>query len=196
MNYEDEIFNFLTSEQNYLALVKAKEHFPKVKKRLIENFWTKVFEGLKNHYANNQIWVVKKDSNVEHPLSKVYIYRSDIDWVKSNELPPFLIGWERLSQSYPYYGFWVNEKSEKYDFQKIIEYFRDNKKSIAPEMDDIDGWWGIWDSPNDINFDKEETLIALLPDRLDETANSFVNNIINLEEKMKVHFEEIIKMVK
>jgi hypothetical protein len=198
MNYEDEIFNFLTSKENYIALVKAKEHFPKVKKRLIETLWQKVFVGLKEHYDQSQMWLVRKDSNIENALSKVYIYPQNIEWVKSNDLPAYFIGWERLSKSDPYYGFWINEQSQEYSFQTIMEYCREHKKDIAPEMDDPeDGeWWPFWVGLEDLNFDKEETLTLILPHKLDDTVNRFVRNIINIEEKMSEHLPKISKMKK
>lgn len=198
--FEDEIFEFLTSEANYKAMLKARDYFPVIKERLISELWEKVYNGLEEFCSKNPTWKAVKEANLNSEWSKVYIYMTE-EKREKNGLPPFLIGWERLAQSYPYYGFWVNKEGTVYDFEKIMAYFEQERSSFEKidSIQDInDEWWGFWGKPLKLDFNIDITLVDILPKHLERTSNDFIQKIIHIEEMMSKdkHLENILMLKK
>jgi hypothetical protein len=188
--YEEEMFNFLTIEENFQGMLTAKNQFPMVKKKLISNLWSKVYQILKAHYKDKSEWIVKLDERLEIDTSKVYIYSKDLN-LEANGLPPFLFGWERLSSSSPFYGFWVNHKGIFYDYLKIMDYLETQKDNIAPELEGRDEWWAFWDEDETLDFSNELTLVEILPAAVDSKAQIMADKIISLQKKMQEEYKFI-----
>lgn len=166
------MFDFLVTEENLQALIIAKNQFPLVRERLIQNFWNKVIDNVKNGLIEYENWEVKLEENITKWYSKLYIKEKKV-FIFENHLPSFIFCWQRLNQNYPFYGFWINEQTTEYDTQKVKDYIGSIQKENFPEYHGYDDWFLIWEGVESFNFSNDETLLQIIPSLMEEKAKDF-----------------------
>jgi hypothetical protein len=188
--YEEEMFDFLVTEENLQALIIAKNQFPLVRERLIQNFWNKVFGNVKNGLIEYENWEVKLEENITKWYSKLYIKEKNV-FIFENHLPSFIFCWQRLNQNYPFYGFWINEQTNEFDVTKVKEYIGSIQKENFAEYHGYDDWFLLWEGVESFNFSNDETLLQIIPSLLEEKAKDFSDRILDLFEKCQIHYNHI-----
>ncbi len=189
-NPEQEFFKFLTTEENLKGLIIAKNQFPSVKEKLIQNFWKTVLEKVSAGLVSHHKWEAKLEPNISHQHAKLFISEKNA-WFYSNRLPSIIFCFQRLSQHYPYIGFWINEQTTEYDTIAVKDYVASKHKEHFPEFKGFEDWWLIWDEIQDFDLSIDETLIQIIPTLADEKAQDFADRLLGLFERVQPHLTHI-----
>jgi hypothetical protein len=190
--YEKEMFDFLTQEENLNGLIIAKNQFNTVSEVLAKSLWAKVSGNLEKHLENQKEWVVRSDKQITDPHSKIYLHDNQQKSQKDG-LPSMFFGWERLTRSYPYYGFFLNKDSDQFKAEEIRKYLLEKKHEIANGMKGPDGGWLFWDQDSQIDFNIDKTLLNLIPAKVDSKALELSQMLIDLFEKMRPVYNQVKK---
>ena len=190
-NYEKEMFDFLTQEENLKGLIIAKNQFNSVSETLIKTLWDKVTTNLSIEMKRYSGWEVKSDKQLSDSHSKIYLYDKDLKLQKDG-LPSMFFGWERLSRSYPYYGFYVNLASEDFKVTEMVLYLLDQKPDFAKEFKGQDGGWLFWDQDKQLDFNIDNTLINIIPAKVDEKAKELSDMLLDLF----INMQDIYRFIK
>lgn len=194
-NYEKEMFEFLTLEENLKGLIIAKNQFNSVRDTLIKTLWEKVEANLKNQFDGKVGWFIERDKQISDMFSKIYLYDKEIR-MQRNALPSFFFGWERLSQKYPYYGFWINTESDEYRVEEIASYLKGRKHEIARGLGGPDGCWLFWGQDKQLEFNNDNTLINIIPTKVDNKAKELSDMLLDLFNDMQESYNFIKKEFK
>lgn len=190
--YEKEMYEFLTQEDNLKGLIIAKNQFNSVRDTLIRTLWEKVENNLKKHIEGKAVWSITKYKEIPDMFSKIYLYDNDLKMQK-NELPSYFFGWERLGQKYPYYGFWINTESDQYKVDEIAVYLQSRKYEIAKGFGGPDGCWLFWGQDKQIEFNNDNTLLNIIPSKVDEKAKGLSDMLMDLFNDMHESYDYIKK---
>jgi hypothetical protein len=194
-NPDQEFFEFLTSKENLQGLIIAKNQFPIIKEKLIADFWNKVQRKTREAIADKPEWEVVLEENITKWYSKLYIQRKGAR-LFDNKLPSFIFCWQRLNQHYPYYGFWINEQTTEYDIPGVTEYIGRIQREEFPELKGYDEWFLIWEGYEEFNLADDLTLLQIIPSVMDEKAKDLSDILVELFEKVLVHYNFIEKHFK
>lgn len=189
-NPENEFFEFLTTEENLKGLIIAKNQFPSVKETLIQNFWSKVLEKVTEGLQKHPGWNVKLESNISHQHAKLYISLAN-SIIYENKLPSIIFCFQRLTQYSPFIGFWINEQTKEYKTNAVKAYIASKHQENFPEFKDFDDWWLVWDEMTDFNLSIDETLLQIIPTKVEEKAKEFSDRLWDLFERVKPHLDYI-----
>ena len=190
-NPENEFFEFLTTEENLKGLIIAKNQFPSVKEKLIQNFWNKVLEKVTEGLQKHPGWEAKLESNIWHQHTKLYIKLKLCHIYDTNHLPSIIFCFQRLGQYAPFIGFWINEQTTEYKKDAIKAYIASKHQEDFPEFKDFDDWWLVWDELTDFNLSIDETLLQIIPTKVEEKAKEFSDRLWDLFERVKPHLDYI-----
>lgn len=178
-NYEKEMFQFLTTEENLKGLIIAKNHFPLVKEKLLHNFWNQVYVNIQLGIKAHENWEVKRDGNLTKWNSKIYIKERD-DHIFENGFPSMIFCWERLMVDYPYFCFWYNEDYNEYDSRLSKDYIARCKQSNFQDFEGPINWFFLWKGDEKINFSNDNGLFHITPELYLDKAKEFSDAIIDL----------------
>jgi hypothetical protein len=190
INPEQEFFEFLTTEENLKGLIIAKNQFPSIREKLIENFWKKVLEKVTDRLQNSPEWEAKLESNISHQHAKLYVSAKK-SHIYDNKLPSIIFCFQRLTQHCPYIGFWINEQTREYNKDAIKVYIASKYKEHFSEFKGFEDWWLIWDEMTDFNLSIDETLLQIIPSEAEEKAQDFTERLLELFERVKPHLSYI-----
>ena len=180
-DYEDKMFQFLTEEENLKGMIIAKNQFPGVREKLIQNFWNQVYKNVKTAILNKQEWEVVLEGNINLWHSKLYIREKEGKTrVLDNGFPSFIFCLERLTAGSPYVAFWMNQhESTDYDLAKVHEYL--SLKNYQKLMYDGTGsWFLLWREYQNFNLANDESLIQIVPTKMGEKAKEFSDALLEL----------------
>ncbi|OQA97076.1 MAG: hypothetical protein BWY22_01443 [Bacteroidetes bacterium ADurb.Bin217] len=146
--YEEQIFKTLTiNEENLTSAIEISEFIPKVKGKLISDFWIMVKNELDN-ISKNSNFKVFLDEDILNPISKLYLYKND------NHI--FRITYEHLSNNLSI-GLWIwltncnQDKTKEYK-SKVVKNFEG--------WHTTSDWWLMYKDCE--NFSLIDTLIKLI----------------------------------
>lgn len=185
-NPEQDFFEFLTTEENLKGLIIAKNQFPSVREKLIQDFWKKVLEKVTEGLNIYPEWEAKLESNISHQHAKLYIFPRK-SHIYDNKLPSIIFCFQRLTQHCPYIGFWINEQTTEYNKDAIKAYIASKQKEHFAEFKGFEDWWLIWDDMTDFNLYIDETLLQIIPSELEEKAKDFADRLLELFERVQPH---------
>ena len=189
--FEKEMFEFLTQEENLKGLIIAKNQFNIVSETLIKTLWDKVAANLSLEMKRFPGWEVKTDKQISDSHSKIYLHDKELNLQKDG-LPAMFFGWERLSRSYPYFGFFVNLASEDFKVNEMVPYLADHKPDFAKEFKGQDGGWLFWDQDKQLDFNIDNTLINIIPAKVDEKAKELSDMLLDLF----INMQDIYRFIK
>jgi len=181
--FQKEMFDFLTREENLKGLIIAKNQYNLVVETLAKDLWNKVFSNLSGYFQDQNNWSVKFDKQISDSRSKLYLYDKELK-IQKDGLPSMFFGWERLTKSYPYYGFFINLNSDEFRADEISRYILEHKHEFAHGLKGPDGGWLIWDQDNHIDFNIDNTLLNISPARVDSKADELSGMLIDLFNSM------------
>lgn len=190
-NYDNELFDFLATEENLNALIIAKNQFPNVRKKLIQDFWNEVKRQIEDGLGENRAnWEVILEENITNWFSKLYIKERKVP-ILENRLPSFIFCWQRLNQNFPFFGFWINEQTKSYNIEKVSEYVATIHRENFSEYKEYDEWFLIWDGVEEFNLSNDQTLLQIVPSVMNEKAKDFADRLLELFSKTQVHYQFI-----
>lgn len=197
-NYEKEMFNFLTIEENLKGLVIAKDQYKKVREGLIKNFWNTVFNNLKTHFKDSKEsirWEIKMDNNIFNQYSKLYLRDKNLV-LKPDEHPLVFFCWENLAYSYPYYGICTNRSLSENDKTKVFDIISQEKSSFKNnELSTFEKspMWPLWAGDRQFDFSNDQTLLQIIPTKQEELAQQFADQLIDLFNLLQGSYERILQ---
>lgn len=189
-NPDQEFFQFLTEEGNLKGLIVAKNQFPIVRDKLIVNFWDQVRDKLIIGLKKQPQWEVKLESNIYHQHAKLFIFLKG-SHIYKNHLPSIIFCFQRLTEKYPYLGFWINEQTNEYKTDRVKEYVASIHQEHFSEFKGFDDWWLIWEGLESFDLSNEFKLLEIIPTKAEEKAEDFANRLIDLFERVLPHLAVI-----
>ncbi len=184
--YDDEIYRFLTSPENFKSAWDVSQKFNEIKDTIRKDFWLNVGEKLKK--------LILDDFSIDD--------RNILPQLNMNGFKGIIIGFESSSKHIIGHGLLINiefydiEKINKYlekfiikennyyNFEKGTEYYKYNDK------------WIIWTDNAISDYEEKSTFLKMLPNENEELVNSTANILGQFYELIKVHLKEIDKMQK
>jgi hypothetical protein len=146
-NYFDEMFEYLTKKDNYLAAKEIADLLPSVEKKMVLDFWNAVEEKLK---LNIKIgWEVHLENYDNYFCIKF----------KKSCWNDIAIGLDAELD----YGIWFNRIN--FNSTKIIEITEKHREITATLSPDNQGWFCFKPIPNidTYRFNSKEKLLRILP---------------------------------
>lgn len=191
-SYEKEMFNFFTSEENYLSMCKVVKNYPIVITQLKEEFWEIVQNKLKMVLQlNKSDYSIKITGKIIDERTKIMLYKNY--WPVENNQPVIAVAIQRLSaNSFPFYGPWINNDSKRMDIESMYSKCRNSKAGIDFDKDD-DKWFPFF-KDFDINFKNDEEYLKILPSARESFAEMIAKQVYDLAAKMDEELDEIAKM--
>lgn len=190
-NYEQQIYSFLTQRQNCEPFLNLVGHYEMIRKELLEKFW-----GLIEQKVNEKFKTTTEVSGWEARLENVFgqhgkLYCFNHSW-RLKEDSPVLVSWESLAFK-PYVGLWLDHNQSK-DYN--LESFKKGVQPFAKENNyrskDNNKSWAFWRYA-DIDFNKQESLLEILPDVQEQLAEQLSEELFDLVLSMD---EELMKFYK
>jgi hypothetical protein len=195
-NYEKEIYNYFTEESNFRKMVKVAQHAGEIKKLLLTEFWNALITNINNRLTvSYNDWQVSPYGDTTVSWGKILIHkRAHTDRGEDN-LPIIAVGLQRvLDNQYAFYGVFLNNKTNKYDVEALVNYIRDIQVLKGWQKDN-DSWWPRWNT-TDLDFREEEGYVKILPQNRDVSLNAVTDSLFNLLDLLKSEFDKIYEMVK
>ena len=160
--YQDEMYKFITSTENFEAVCDLVDEFPLMKQRLLEEFWLEVRDSLQREIMRFEAWKIWNGiTDKSNPA--ITIYRDEFCFEKANDAK-VAIRIEHLMDT-PWYGLFVNRKMSTFDFKDIWAKATELKLSEF-KIGRIDGWWWPLYQTLPYNFTQTRDIQRLmLPER-------------------------------
>lgn len=194
-NVDKEVFNFFTTENNFLTMCKVVHHYESVKKKLLIEFWNLVMNKLNelNQNTNNK-WSIEITGDVSDRRTKILIFKKT--WTKEvNKLPLVAAGYERLAQNnWPFLGLWINNDAKNVDIKSLLDYARKIPEYTEYEDDD-DNWWPFW-KETELDFSEDEAYLRILPENRNALVDCFAIDLIDFANEFERIMDELILMGK
>jgi hypothetical protein len=196
-NYNDEMFQFLATEENVEGLIIAKDQFEKVKMRLISEFWEEVLLALNTELIQSyQGWEVRLQRhglNTGAKYPKLFIFnRVQQKITQSYELPSFMYCIENLNARKCFFGFWVNDKSEFYNGGDLLNYVSNWNEKLNFGYESKDDWYPLWTFIDGLDFNNDFTLKKLVETNRKEYISNIVSTVTKLFIETKDDYLELI----
>jgi hypothetical protein len=131
------------------------------------------------------------DKQIFYSRSKIYLRDKKLT-ILQNRLPSFLFGWERLANSYPYFGFWINQEFNDFKVLEVSDYFNKRRNEIACGFQESEDGWLFWDKEGQLDFNNDNCLVYIIPSRLESKALELTHLLINLFNDMEVCYYSMI----
>lgn len=171
-------------------MLKISEHFPEIRRRLIEEFWDEVMERIKELDIDNQ-W----DLIVLHPKWQRWwgIHIQKKSWLREGEsYTDFLaIRWEDLEYQ-PFLGLWINPEAKILDYERAYSYA--SKIECGPGFrSSKNPYWAFWQYA-EIDFRRNADLNLILPDKRATLTEDFAQRLWRLAESLEDDLEKMAAM--
>ena len=173
--YDDEIFKYITTRDNFETAFEIYQEFPKVKNRLIEEFWLQTRKELEQ-ITEDTIW------NVSY--SDIFDTYSHLG-LKLSDKPAFKVIYEVL-YGQTYFGLWYDRDKGVLNREKINRQLEGIEEHLSPRKSQ---WWIGWDYDNS-NFSEMETLKKILPKNREGIPKEYAEFILELAENLKPFIEK------
>lgn len=206
-NYQDEIFDFLTTPEHFKQVLAIQEHTPMLRLKLIHEFWLKVAQGMEHELSQgeyrSQNWKVefsqKNDVEVTcraaYPKLMAYLPH----WKKATEeLPLLFIGFDHIAgvgnPRHCIATVWINFhfRREKADYWKRVPTDEEIRGLAKQEGDESPSDWCFRKSAmTSVSFDQNLTQAyeQLLPQRRGPVVEEFISAF---KEMLKFYEEKLV----
>lgn len=191
--YNEAVFQFFTEDEDrFLMMGKIAQHEPKVRKELVESFWTKLQQELAKKFSEEAGWVVRFSNDWNMPSNKLMIYKKSWDFY-ADEFPLISFSFQHLFfGEQPIMGVFVNRErytKEGYNITKIMERIRSKKEKLAELGINKEADWFATMQNTLLNLSNYDNLTAILPKNEKDTMENLVKKvgeyIADLEEFME-----------
>lgn len=181
--YEQELFIFFSSEDNFVNLCRITSHLPMVKQKLLEDFWQAVEADLNIKLASK--WTTRRLEPIASGKSKLIVYKEE--WgVIENDCPQLGFSLEGLSDN-PFYGPLIHNRVDTLEYTKALEYFRKLPDSINYQNDNST-WYPFWNYTK-IFLGKDEDFIKLIPKNRIELVEDVTNKFAKMINELEMHLD-------
>lgn len=182
--YQSEIFEFLTTRDNFDSFVKLTSHYEKVKEELLRNFWRLVDREVRSRTGDTD-WLVSFDANIFAGNSKLQMYKKN--WL-AGARPMLSIVWEGLSAN-PYRGLLLYMDTKGFDMQaagaQAVEIAPNGFKTYSSQ------WWAWW-ANGALDFTTPKGVSGILPDKLVETTKEWAEELYGLAITHEAQLDGIV----
>ncbi len=195
-SYEQEIYQYFTNEANFMNMAKIANHALTIKQTLLKEFWIAIEDTiLRNPLVTNGQWSLDSYGDVSYNWGKILIHKSIHEERGADNLPIIAVGIQRIVDGqYPFYGVFLNNKTNVFDVESIFKYVRDIPY-LKDFAEDGDKWWPKW-NPTGLNFRNDEDFLKILPNNRSIAVESISNTLIDLAGQLEREFETIYLMKK
>lgn len=193
--YEKEMFNFFSTEENFLSMCKVVKNYPIVLSQLKNDFWKIVQDKIQNLIdSNKSSYKIKiTGKNILDDRTKIMLYKDY--WHVENSQPVIAIAIQRLAaNNYPFFGPWINNDSKEMDIESMFSQCRNSKASIGFEKDE-DKWFPFF-KRLDINFKNDEEYLKILPSNRDRFSEMIAESVYDLAKLMEDELDSIATLRK
>jgi len=175
-SYDQEMFDFFTSEEAFLSLCKIAKHLPTVKAKLLEAFWDGVEKKLREMVSNEVEWNVVRLEPISSSISKVMLYKPS--WgIAADGCPQLAVGYEKLTGQ-TFYGPFVHNRVSQLNHADVTTHLRG-----LPIVNDFDfdrsTWYPFWDHAA-LSFNTDEDFQQILPTKRNEHIEQFAGDLFGL----------------
>lgn len=184
--YQNTLFNFFISEDNFSIACDVMEHFGTLKKELVQQFWNVVADKLTLRMSDQSGWKIYVAKDFYQPNAIICVYKDQ--FCTARDVADISICISNLTSD-SYYGIWANTQRKDEGF-KTVRTLLTNMKQRDWRSDGADSWWPIWQSTK-INLDNMDDIRKLHPSTRDEMADGVVNSFMDFFDYMKLKLEEL-----
>lgn len=176
-NYDQEMFDFFTSEEAFINLCKIADHLPEIKSQLLHDFWDNVENRLKVKFAEEgSTWLTKRVEPLTSNISKLLIFKEE--WGLANDsCPQLAISCERLTKN-PFYGTFVHNRVPDLEHKNATAYLRNLAIAKAYQTDNTT-WYPFWDF-TELTLAGPESFVDILPAKQQATVDALVDKLYDL----------------
>ncbi len=137
IKYEDEMYKFVTSSENFEAVCDLTDQFQIVKQRLRQDFWKEVKTSLQPEIERFNGWKIWMHDEL-NSNSALILYRDEFCYDKVDDAKA-TIRMDNL-MDVPAFGLWINREWEGFDINDI---WLKSKPFQSPsfKVGNINGWW-------------------------------------------------------
>jgi hypothetical protein len=175
-SYEEELYKYLTQEENFKIIYELKEKFPIFREKLISDFWDilkrKIEQGCKDEWE----LIFMKNANKSEKQLEIYNGHSFIG-IKRQEWANLAIAYEDENEIISLGIRKFFDKDNSNDKIVINKYLNKVSSNNATTL------WPYW-IYTDINFNEIGTLCKILPERIDQTTSELTDSIFALANKI------------
>jgi len=193
-DYDNAVFNFFCSEENFLDMCKVAFHQPYIKKRLLDEFWQLVQNKLKvKALADEKGYKVKLTGDIKDARTKIMLYKTA--WPHYKDQPAVSVAIQRLSaNTWPFFGPWINQDNQAAQLDKIrgfaISYMETKKLQNEFEKDD-DKWFPFFKAL-DLDFKTDTEFVKILPVNREMTSNDVAEQVWAFTMEFDSYLDKIV----
>lgn len=184
--YQNELFQFFISNDNFSVACDLVEHFGPLKKELMQQFWTIVAEKLKNKIDEQAGWKIYADKDFNAANARICAYKDQFCRVK--DVADISISISNLTSN-SHCGIWADLKHKDEKFIALRNNLYENRLNYR--SDGKDSWWPVWQLTG-IDFNNMDDVRKLDPSLRDEMVNTVVNSFMNFFEPMKLNLQQLL----
>ena len=171
--YDEAIFKFMTEPNNFEAMLKVREHWDRVRRKLLVEFWTLVRDKLielVQKDGREEEWIVQANLNYPDKYQAITLVKNTWEKLSPENWVPISVTWSDIFRQ-AIYGVWLDAKSQYWELNAIREKAR--IISVEVKMDYDHAWWPAFYAPPEANFAVERNLTQLLPENRDSHAQEY-----------------------
>lgn len=185
--YQNTLFNFFISEDNFSIACDVVEHFNTLKKELVQQFWTVVAEKLELRMSDQPGWKIYIAKDFFLPNAMISVYKDQFCTAK--DVADISISISNLAAD-SYYGIYANMQRKDEGF-KTVKLHLTHLKQRDWRSDGADSWWPIWQSTR-INLNNLDDVRKLHPSQRDEMVDGMVNSFMDFFHYISFKLEDLM----
>lgn len=189
-NFQKELYNFFSTDDNFEAACDVVEHFSTVKKQMIIEFWQEVYNQIKLEMEKFPGWKVYMEKDIFIKDSQLCVYRNE--FCKEKDWADLGIAIEKLATD-PHYGIWVNCNRKDEELKKVRAELITKKRDWL--SDGQDNYWPIWKHTT-LDFDIMDTIRQLQPEKRKELVSQMIERFMELFNFIKDDLENMFLVKK
>jgi len=195
ITYEQHIYEFFATEDNFRNMYKIAENYPMIKKQLLEDFWALVKKNIEIlNERHGSKWIIQLTGGIELDRSKLILFKKG--WAYEKGLPIVAIAFQRMGlANWPYYGMFLNNDILRYDHDAIRKYAQGLTVAKAYSTNEDNQWWPFWRNAG-IDFSKPEEFTRILPATRNALADNFAETLFQLATDMETDMEVMANKMK
>ncbi|PCH92385.1 MAG: hypothetical protein COB85_08210 [Bacteroidetes bacterium] len=192
MSLENDMYKFLVEDENFNNMVKLRDYYAKVHRRLIQEFWDKVKESLRA-LTKDSVWEIyeEEDQDYFERWSSMSLYKPK--WynkeAEKEDGIPLCIAWESLNLN-TYYGVWINNHSKLWDIASMRDYLKQLPQAKNFKSDNH--CWPLFGE--ELDFTNPDGLRQILPGSRDQRAKEYATLVYDLANELEAHLDKLFKM--
>lgn len=193
--YEQHIYEFFATEDNFRNMYKIAENLPIVKRRLLDEFWALVKGNLETlNEQNGSKWAIQLTGGIELNWTKLMLFKKG--WAYEKGLPIVAVAFQRMGlANWPFYGIFLNNDISRFDHNAIRSYAQTLPTAIGYSANEDNEWWPFWRNAG-IDFSKPDEFIRILPEFRVGLAKDFSETLFQLAVELEADMDKMAEMKK